>query len=756
MNDIIQAKSRDINEINTSIFTQELFGVKHVIKNSGVEIKTFTPSIDIDFDYNASKSNFKVPPEGLKSFQVSLVSPLFLPLRKSLNGLYEKRLHYFSEILENNEKISVIWLFNKRNNWKETAVEMYESYLKGVDDPSEVKLFRKIEDGVHSLFNKLTSPLQQREYSDNIERKILDDGYLFQCTIEIQSERVETLASLIQDVLAQYDWYNRMRLTSMEYLYPYILYTNKLDFKHQILGREELFSLFINSEQLEEGVNNEKQLVGDGNIEGNSGRVLPQENITIDKYWGDKVKMLPHIEKEKVNLDNNTTITRLAEALKRTGVIKQARLYNETVEYGSRLIVIHADTPKDKNFTDVYKKLKDIQVAMGVESLGIEQGDQAGTIKYSIPHKNTQPVSLRELIEREDFQEYAKDHNLPFIAGVDEIDNPLYLSLKDLVHILIAGKTGSGKSVFLNQMLTTLLATHSPDELNLLLIDPKQVELQQYESFPHTREVITNMSKAIKAFNGLVKEMEERYKVFSEAGVKDLVGYTKKTGKNIPRLVCVVEEWADLFSVAGKDAEEVVMRLGQMARAAGIHLIIVTQRPSAKILSGDIKSNVQNTFCFNLGNNTNYRTVFGEGIPYTLLGQGDGVMKIDGSHKEFQRFQSPIITLDEVEESEIYENLSQLYKQYSKPNHDNATESESSNELLNELKHVIATTKETKTTVLREKLGVRNEILTELMNQLVNEGWLIKHRNRSKGYELIADEEKMSEWVIEEGRDKDE
>lgn len=745
-----------VDEVTEDIFERELFGIKYTVNKLGVILQTFTPSVDIQNDRDAPETNFKMSSDGLKSFRVSQVLSFFLPLRSSLKGLYEKCLYHFPEALKNDEKISVIWLFQKRAQWKEVAIEMYKSYLKGVDDPSDVELVRRLEDRMHTMINKISSPLQKREYSEEVEKKILDDGYLFQCIVEIKSERTEELASLIQAVFSQYDFYNRMRLKPVKYLYPYILYTRKLDFKHQMLSKNEIMSLLCQgeiSEYSEEEVDTTSD-AADEVDESESVNVGDRTARRLSSAWRERIELLPITKNEDVDLDSikTTTLTKLAEALKRTGVTHQARLYNETVEHGSRLIVIHADVPKGKNFSDVFNQLKNIRVELGAHSLGIEQGDHPGTIKYTIPHRYNQTVGLRELIEQESFQEYSRKNDLSFIAGLDEVGNPLYLSLADLIHILVAGKSGGGKSVFLNQLLVTLLLTHTPEELQLLLIDPKEVELNQYESFPHTQDVITNMSKAIKSFNGLVKEMDDRYKSFRESKVKDIDGYNQKMQEKLPRIVCVIEEWADLFSVAGKDAEEVVMRLGAKARAAGIHLIIVTQRPSAKILSGDIKANAQNAFSFNLGNNTNYTTVFDTGIPYTLLGQGDGVMKIEGSEKEFQRFQSPIVTTDKVEESEIYERLAESFSDYESTSKESEEVLEE-DPILTELKQIIATTKETKITVLREKLNVKSDTMTELMNQLVNEGWLVKHRNRSKGYELIADDEKLGEWIDTDGGD---
>lgn len=721
------SKSVAINSVSEKLLEKDLFGIKYNINRKGVNISTFTPPLVLDNSNNGSKTISRHSSQGLKSFEVSLACPFFLPLHSSLNGLYDKCLNYLPELLSENESINIIWLFQKRQYWKELAISMYDSYLKGDDEPSEIELFRKVKDKMLSIVSRISSPLEGREYSQDVEDKILDNGYCFQCTVEIVSDKSIQLSNLIQDVFTQYDSHNGLRLEEIEYKYPYTMRST-----NQILCKSEITSLLCQSEL---------EIITDNPIKETAKSSIIAKTETHNN-WKDRIELLPNIEKKKVEIDD-TILPRLADALKRTNVIKQARLHNELIEHGSRLTIIHADIPKGKNFSDVEKKEKDIQAALGVPSLGIEQGDNAGTIKFSIPHNNYGLISLREIIERDDFHEYSQKHSLSFIVGLDEIGNPIYLSLEELRHILITGSQGSGKSVFVNQLLTTLLITHSPDELNLILIDPKQVELEQYKPFPHVQEVVTNMNKAIKTLGGLIKEMENRYKIFKENGVKNIQGNNIKSKESLPYIICVIEEWADLFSVVGKDAEESVLRLGQKARAAGIFLIIITQRPSAKILSGDIKANIQSKFSFNLGNNTNYRTVFDSGIPYKLLGKGDGAFQIENWHKDFQRFQSPIISTDPVGESSIYENLVKTYSDY---NPSNGQIAEDENPLLDKLKNIIATTKETRVSALREKMNIQTEKLLILMNQLVDKGWLVKHKNRSKGYELVADESQLEEW----------
>lgn len=285
---------------------------------------------------------------------------------------------------------------------------------------------------------------------------------------------------------------------------------------------------------------------------------------------------------------------------------------------------------------------------------------------------------------------------------------------------------------------------NSPTDLILYLVDPKQVELQQYKGIPHVKKVIDEVEYAPALFKSLVNEMESRYKQFSSSSVKNIEGYNKKREKKMPYIVTVVDEYADLI-MQDDSIEHDIERLGQKARAAGIHLVIATQRPSADILSKRLQANIPNAISFNLGNNTNYRTVFGTGIPYNnLLGRGDGVARFEAWSKEFQRFQGCIISPDESEEEQVYEMVREMYQ-------DNAVadgiEVVKEKEPIDKLKEIIANTGETRVGELQKQMEIRMNTVQELMTQLVEEGWLIKHKARSKGYELIATEDMIKEYL---------
>ncbi|AMQ66507.1 FtsK/SpoIIIE-like protein [Bacillus phage Shbh1] len=717
------------------------------------EITLISPP-HVRLEEHTSVGRTKPIKKSYKYYEGYLSHPFFLPLYEALNGDYVDNMISLSELLGSDEEIFIQWLFKRGYGWRKKAVQMYSSYLEGNDTPLTFKLGRLIQDKTLHTLNKVSDFDTSREYEDQVEHKILGEGFRFQLRVGVYSKRYKTLKNEMERLLQKYDSHNALRLFrqrsgKVQTLVEDCIITPNTNF--QIISRIELHSLF--------GGN---RIATEPKTE-----VAPYTSQNVD--IADVVGLLPSHSRSDpesgVSIQEDI-VSKVAEALKRVKIIDTARLYNESISVGVRLTVVQFNIPKGKTLTQIVQKSKDIQAALGTPSIGIEQGDHPDTVKIMVPNDEQSVVSLRELLEDESFHTFRKKNPLPFIVGVDEVNNPIYLSLTKLVHLLVAGTTGSGKSVFLNSMIVTLMMNHKPEELQMYMIDPKQVELQQYVDFPHVRNVVTEMDRAVVTLHRLTKEMDKRYTLFREAGAKNIQIYNQKMKDTIPYIVCVIDEYADLRDVA-PDVEDYIARLGQKARAAGIHLVLATQRPSADIVSGRIKANIPNAISFNLSNSNNYKTVFGTGIPYSLLGKGDGVMRVEGYPKEFQRFQSAIISPDESQEEAVYYKLSKALgegkgrvededvEDYGYNSLEEVKEQETiepineEEDLLNKLKHVIATTKETKVAPLRDELGVKTSTMSELMNKLVEEGWLVKHKSKAKGYELIADEETLSKWKEE-------
>lgn len=723
--DVSTGLSRILKEV-----TDSLFGVE-IVMSSGVTTKFLVTPPHVRLGEDASSFR-ESSVSGFTFYEGYLSRPHFLPLYGANKGQFLSDLEDIA--LYNGERLCIQLLFKKKFHWKEKALDMYASYLEGNDYPASFRIGRFMQEKTLSVLNRIASFESVNEYVPEVEEKLLSDGFQFQMRVAMQSEREDYLKSRVTQVLRTYDSHNSIRLYKQKHKQTETQYETCImtsETGDRIISTKELFSL-----------------LGSQNV------VAPQTapvSLSTPAVTKEIIKLLPEHHREEVHADESLVMN-IAEALKRVGLIKAARVYNESVTAGIRLTVVQCDIPKGKNLSHIVQKGKDIQAALGVPSLGVEQGDTADTVKFVIPNNQPAIISLRELIGTANFQEYSKNNELAFAVGVDEVNNPIYLSLAKLVHLMVAGTTGSGKSVFLNSMITTLLVSYPPDRLRMTLIDPKQVELQQYKGFPHVDDVVTDMGGAAQVLEDLVMEMEKRYKTFKDNDVKNITLYNQKSSTPMPYTVCVIDEYADLVDT-NKEVEEYIARLGQKARAAGIHLVIATQRPSSNILSGRIKANIPNAISFNLNTSVNYRTVFGTTIPYTgLLGKGDGVMKIEGYPKEFQRFQSAIIAPDEAEEEKVYKALIDYYggaevsPEAEEVPEQPEQEPEIEDDHLYRLKQVIATTEETRVEPLRKALGVKTAKMKELMGKLVEEGWLVKHKERSKGYELVCPESILSEW----------
>jgi S-DNA-T family DNA segregation ATPase FtsK/SpoIIIE len=455
-----------------------------------------------------------------------------------------------------------------------------------------------------------------------------------------------------------------------------------------------------------------------------------------NNYLNDAIKLLPFETKKNLSVDKEVA-NQIQKAFNRVKISKEP-LEVTYIARGSRLQKIEIKIPPDKNYSDIKKNVENIRAALGKESLSIEIGDKPESINLYVTCQDTELIYLKQLLESPAFQEYAKDKVLPFVLGEDVIGQPLFACLSELRHLLICGATGSGKSVFLNCLLICLILYVSPDELILYLVDPKMVELKPYEGFPQVKEVITEMEKASSLLSKLTVEMDRRYEVLSKAGYRDVKGYNKSSETKIPYIVVVVDEYADLVGT-NPEVEDYIQRLGQKARGAGIHLVIATQRPSVDILDGAIKSNLPARISFKLESSSDYTTVFGKGIPFEPLGRGDGCARIEGLPKHYQRFQSPIITLDDDVWKDLMSDLKNIFKGVV-VNDVELPEAESE---MDKLKRIIASTNELRVSELQSKMGIAIGKVTNLLKQLLDDEWL---RKEGRSYVVNVDQEELDKW----------
>jgi len=300
----------------------------------------------------------------------------------------------------------------------------------------------------------------------------------------------------------------------------------------------------------------------------------------------------------------------------------------------------------------------DIALALAAKEIRIEApipGKSA--VGIEVPNKEVATVSLREVLESEySSKEMSK---LAIGLGRDISGVPILADLSKMPHLLVAGATGSGKSVCINGIITSLLMRTKPHEVKLLMVDPKMVELNVYNGVPHLlTPVVTNPKMASQALKKVVDEMERRYELFSHSGTRNLQGYNNYVQRHneqheeqqpyMPYIVVIIDELADLMMIASKDVEDAITRLAQMARAAGIHLIIATQRPSVDVITGVIKANIPSRIAFSVSSQTDSRTILDSGGAEKLLGKGDMLFLPIGASKP-TRIQGAFLSEDEVE-----------------------------------------------------------------------------------------------------------
>ncbi len=308
----------------------------------------------------------------------------------------------------------------------------------------------------------------------------------------------------------------------------------------------------------------------------------------------------------------------------------------------------------------------DIAMAMEAISVRIEAPIPGrATVGIEIPHKNRMPVTLGDLLNEKSF--YENEMNLPVPLGKDIAGNPVSFDLSKMPHLLIAGATGSGKSVTVNSIITNFILSMGPDYIRFLMIDPKLVELSHYNDIPHLlHPVITEHQKAILSLNWAVEEMERRYEDLLELKVRDIRAFNEKiknTHRKIPPMpyiIILIDELGDLMMVAGKEVQDSIVRLSQKARAVGIHLILATQRPSVDVITGIIKANFPARIALQVAQKTDSRTILDSNGAEALLGQGDLLFK-HPAKSQLIRAQAPL-----VEDAEV-ENVVKKAMTYGKP-----------------------------------------------------------------------------------------
>jgi S-DNA-T family DNA segregation ATPase FtsK/SpoIIIE len=664
----------------------------------------------------------------VKCYEIYMKKPPFLPLftQSQINLINDLQL-----LASQNTQMYTQLLLKKRSNqYLNHMINQYEQYLRGIDNPLDTLKGRRRQQKLIKFVDKVSGINSERLPVEEIEDKVTDICFQFELRLLINGRSdVREIESLLHEL----DFFNELGL-------------------HEVKNKDEFISLVDNRQFSEDG---HYQTIGIGELRNMIGGEVVESVVEEEdsvKVKGEKVKgdtiapihLLPIGEKKEREIDQHL-VDELPNALVTAKAIKNPNVDIVDVELGATVQRITMKIPQQIVFTDIKNKLSNIKTALGAE-LSIIQGNEPNTVTFLIPCSQREILYLKELLQDEEFIKFAEENPLPFICGVDMFNKPVYKCLTKAPHLLIAGTTNSGKSIFLNATLITWLLLKSPQELRLILVDPKQVELTQYEGFAHVEDIITDMENAPPILDKLVEEMEKRYNQLAKAKVKNIKAYNNSSKQKMPYIICVVEEYADLMMVC-PDVEDYIKRLGQKARASGIHLILVTQRPDKDVVSGVIKSNFPSRISFSLSSSSEYMTVFGTGIPYKLIGFGDGTVSYVGQTENFIRFQAPVITLDEKEEELTFDNIRKFYKgevveglELGEVEKEEVIEEEP----IDRLKRVIATSGDCRIKELQKEMKIRINAVQDLMHQLVEEGWLEK--NERGQYVLVASEEELSKW----------
>ena len=732
--DLDHIDSKVISTILQSRFIGDgVFGIEQYSIDDYKEQYLYSPSFEkFPLPYSDKQWNFNDDIKDVDIYELLLDKPSFMPLD----------VNQFLDILNINFPSSVFMqiLICKRTDtsWRENSINAYQSFLKGNDTPLEGKFAIRLQENILNVFNKIGNFTSERKQIDEMEQKILSNNYRFECRLIVfNAKNAEKYVLELQKTLQKLQLFNEITIKRTRNKKNTLkLIENReftVDSVHQLLSESEIYSLLcsdrpstVTKVELEKPV--QKQSIS--NTIKNS--VLLQQAI----------QLMPKGENNNIEVDESKAQL-INQALKRVGVINKPLKISE-VHQGSTLLKVQMIVPPDITYTTITKKLTDIKAALGNEGISIEIGDKADTINVFVPLENRGVLYFRDILESDEFIAHKEKYPLPFVIGENVNGGLMFSDLAELRHLLITGATGSGKSVFVNLLLLSLILSVPPDELMLYLVDPKQVEYTFFKGFPQVQEVITDMKKADSLLASLENEMENRYTLFAKNGVKTIATYNKNNSDNkIPYLVVSIDEYADLVMVNPK-VEDYLVRLGQKARSAGIHLIICTQKPLSDIVTSVLKSNLPSAISFRLKTSSDYMTVFGKGIPYNLLGKGDGVAKLEGQMKEYERFQSPILTTVEEDEEDIYTELKELFKDVVVSSR--KLEEVKIKEPIDKLKRMIASTNELRVSELGRLMGIGNNKVHALIQVLVEEEWL---RKEGRGYVINVDREEYEKWRSE-------
>ncbi len=493
-------------------------------------------------------------------------------------------------------------------------------------------------------------------------------------------------------------------------------YTNKNEVINEYIPQEEIKNLiqedlpFIKNEKKE---NSEK-----------TNFKLPSINL---------LKLVSKKEKQKSNEIENENVEFLEKILLDFGV--QGKI--KKVSQGPVVTLNEFEPAAGIKVSKIINLSEDIARNTSSESARISTIPGRNTIGIELPNTSRENVYLSEILSHNEFAK--KDFKLPIALGKNISGLPVIGDLTSMPHLLIAGTTGSGKSVCINTIILSLLYKHPPEKCKFILIDPKMLELSTYEGVPHLLcPVITEAKKAASVLGWVVKEMESRYRLMTKEGVRNIDGYNSKHKHPMPYIVVIVDEMSDLMLVAGKEIESYIQKLSQMARAAGIHIIMATQRPSVDVITGTIKANFPTRISFQVTSKIDSRTILGEQGAEQLLGKGD--MLYMSSANRIVRIHAPYVSENEIEkinnflrsqeEPEYVDEILNFADE--KEIDENALGNNEKDELYNAALEIIRSERKASTSFLQRKLQIGYNRAARIIDMMEADGIISKANHVGK------------------------
>ncbi len=535
-----------------------------------------------------------------------------------------------------------------------------------------------------------------------------------------------------------------------EEMEPAVIINDNTSNKMVVSSIDEL--THIKEETPKEEVNNS---ISSGEVVSNSNYKLPSLSILAPPK---KVKN----NNNQATIENNIVI--LEKVLKDFGIIGKVVEVNS----GPSVTQYEMEIQSGTKLSRLLSINREISLALAKKDVRIQAPIPGkSTVGIEIANDTTSPVSLREILET--VPSNKANSKLLVALGKNIMGNSIYCEIDKTPHLLVAGATGSGKSVCINCMIASILMRTKPDEVKLMMVDPKKVELSMYNGIPHLMmPVVTDPKKASVALQKIVSEMESRYDLFSDKNVKNIATYNEWVDKQnahlpedakikkMPYIVVIVDELADLMLVASKEVEDSIMRITQMARAAGIHLIIATQRPSTDVITGVVKANIPSRISFAVSSSIDSRTILDMMGAEKLLGKGDMLFlpmgenapqRVQGAYvsdEELQRLVDYTVSQQKAQYDERFMNLSSAKEQGNAGGEVTTVEEEYDDPLYNDIVEFVVTSGKASASLLQRRFKLGYNRAARIIDLLEERG-IIGPQNGSKPREVLVKIEKENE-----------